>query len=303
MGKVSPTSYVVNKGRSVLDEGSNNGKSIMVEDANTVKKVVDKGKSIMVKEDCHVHLSVCRNNGIVIQDNVNPSVVKNKLVDYLSSGEDELIELRKRTSEAKNAPKLSLRLKSIPYMMWTLTEGCETKGSTVKVGVTVNPDDKTYFDRFYVCFKGLKYGWKLGCRKIIALDSYFLKTPSNKDSWSWFLDLLGDDLEMPSGNGLTLMSDQHKAASNATYPGMFNKIIEKIKRANSKVYEYLLKKEPKTCSRAYFHIGTGYSQKDKTEAKTDKTEHGIERAPKSQPDKSKPKPKLKKYLMGPHVPI
>ncbi|GJR40732.1 hypothetical protein Tco_1216416 [Tanacetum coccineum] len=28
-------------------------------------------------------------------------------------------------------------------------------GSTVKLGVTVNPDDKTYFDRFYVCFVGL----------------------------------------------------------------------------------------------------------------------------------------------------
>ncbi|GJW58654.1 hypothetical protein Tco_0105385 [Tanacetum coccineum] len=100
MGKVNPTSYVVNKGRSVLDEGSDNGKSIMVEDANTVKKVVDKGKSIMVKEDCPVHLPVRRNNGIVIQDNVNPSVVKSD-----TDSENELIELRKRTSEAKNAPK------------------------------------------------------------------------------------------------------------------------------------------------------------------------------------------------------
>ena len=32
-------------------------------------------------------------------------------------------------------------------------------GSTVKVGVTVNPDEKTYFDRFYVCFHGLKVVW------------------------------------------------------------------------------------------------------------------------------------------------
>ncbi|GKC09288.1 hypothetical protein Tco_1000898, partial [Tanacetum coccineum] len=50
--------------------------------------------------------------------------------------------------------------------------------STVKVGVTVNPDDKTYFDRFYVCFKDLKDGWKLGCRKVIALDGCFLKKPN-----------------------------------------------------------------------------------------------------------------------------
>ena len=49
------------------------------------------------------------------------------------------------------------------------------EGSTVKIGVIVNPDEKTYFDRFYVCFKGLKEGWKLGCRKIIALDGCFFK--------------------------------------------------------------------------------------------------------------------------------
>ena len=34
----------------------------------------------------------------------------------------------------------------------------------------------------------------------------------NKDNWSWFLDLLRKDLDMPTGNGLTLMSDQHKVS-------------------------------------------------------------------------------------------
>ncbi|GJY33535.1 hypothetical protein Tco_0418004 [Tanacetum coccineum] len=49
------------------------------------------------------------------------------------------------------------------------------EGSTIKVGATVNPDEKTYFDRFYVCLNGLKEGWKLGFRNIIALDGCFLK--------------------------------------------------------------------------------------------------------------------------------
>ncbi|GKC50749.1 hypothetical protein Tco_1073494 [Tanacetum coccineum] len=35
-------------------------------------------------------------------------------------------------------------------------------GSTVKLRVTVNPNNKTYFDRFYVCFAGLADGWKTG---------------------------------------------------------------------------------------------------------------------------------------------
>ncbi|GKD94899.1 hypothetical protein Tco_1374736, partial [Tanacetum coccineum] len=51
-------------------------------------------------------------------------------------------------------------------------------GSTIKLGVTVNPDDKTYFDRFYVCFVRLTDRWKAGCRKVIALDGCFLKSPN-----------------------------------------------------------------------------------------------------------------------------
>ncbi|GJZ55800.1 multidrug resistance-associated protein 5 [Tanacetum coccineum] len=76
-----------------------------------------------------------------------------------------------------------------------------------------------------------------GCRKIIALDGCFLKRPNqgeiltaigrdgnnhiypvalavvnveNKDNWTWFLELLEEDLGCSRGNGLTLMSDQHK---------------------------------------------------------------------------------------------
>ncbi|GKD05577.1 multidrug resistance-associated protein 5, partial [Tanacetum coccineum] len=110
-------------------------------------------------------------------------------------------------------------------------------GSTVKLGVTVNPDGKTYFDRFYVCFAGLADGWKAWCRKIIAIDGCFLKSPNqgeiltaigtdgnkhiypvawavvnveNKDNWTWFLELLERDLGSSRENGLTRMSDQHK---------------------------------------------------------------------------------------------
>nr|GEX30522.1 multidrug resistance-associated protein 5 [Tanacetum cinerariifolium] len=49
-------------------------------------------------------------------------------------------------------------------------------GSTVMLEVSVNPDDKTYFDRFYVCLAGLADGWKAWCRKVNALDGYFLKS-------------------------------------------------------------------------------------------------------------------------------
>nr|GEW03648.1 multidrug resistance-associated protein 5 [Tanacetum cinerariifolium] len=82
-----------------------------------------------------------------------------------------------------------------------------------------------------------KDGWKADCRKIIALDDCFLERPNqgeiltaigrdgnnhiypvawavvnveNKDNWTWFLELLEEDLGCSRGNMLTLMSDQHK---------------------------------------------------------------------------------------------
>nr|GEX30523.1 multidrug resistance-associated protein 5 [Tanacetum cinerariifolium] len=110
-------------------------------------------------------------------------------------------------------------------------------GSTVMLEVSVNPYDKTYFDRFYVCLAGLADGWKAWCRKVNALDGYFLKSHNqgeilnairrdgnnriylvawavvnveNKENWSWFFELLEEDLGCNKGNGLTLMSNQHK---------------------------------------------------------------------------------------------
>ena len=110
-------------------------------------------------------------------------------------------------------------------------------GSTVKIGVNSMPDGKTYFSNFYVCFEGLKQGWRVSCRRLINLDGCFLKglctwelicvvgrdannhifliewavvCVENKENLKWFLENLRDDLGMENGFGITLMSDQHK---------------------------------------------------------------------------------------------
>nr|GEV09260.1 hypothetical protein [Tanacetum cinerariifolium] len=83
-------------------------------------------------------------------------------------------------------------------------------GSTVKLRVT-NTDDKTYYDRFHVCFGGLKEQFKNWCRRVFALDGCFLKSPNQ-----------GADLDMPTGQGLTLMSDQHKGLIEAVKQVMPN---------------------------------------------------------------------------------
>ena len=103
------------------------------DDGNTVKKAMDRGKAKMVEQDRPPKLPVRRNKGIVIQDNDNPSVMQSdtssdsesdpslginfslysdseseysdKSVDYLSEGEEELRELRKRITESKKERK------------------------------------------------------------------------------------------------------------------------------------------------------------------------------------------------------
>nr|KAJ0186936.1 hypothetical protein LSAT_V11C900479560 [Lactuca sativa] len=115
-------------------------------------------------------------------------------------------------------------------------------GSTCKVSVINNPDGKSYFYIFYICFKALSSGRKSGCKKMIGLDGCFLKgevkdellttiardannqvypiawvvvDAENKPNWTWFLELTHDDLILDGGRGLVIISDQHKGLLEA----------------------------------------------------------------------------------------
>ncbi|GJX56499.1 calcium/proton exchanger [Tanacetum coccineum] len=89
----------------------------------------------------------------------------------------------------------------------------------------------------YIRFKGVASGWKAGCRRVIGLDGCFLKHTCKRElltaigrdvinqmypiawvvvrvkntlSWSWFLSLLQEDLELGHGARLIIISDSHK---------------------------------------------------------------------------------------------
>ncbi|GJZ07113.1 hypothetical protein Tco_0540906, partial [Tanacetum coccineum] len=122
----SPVKKIVDKGKSPIKKKIDKGESLL-------KKTMDKGKSKVLLDDIPVRKHVRRKNGIVIEENVNPvamdtdsdsesesedvdkfnytlytdseSDYSDKYVDYLSEGEDELIDLMKRKTEAKKAPK------------------------------------------------------------------------------------------------------------------------------------------------------------------------------------------------------
>nr|GEV95282.1 pentatricopeptide repeat-containing protein [Tanacetum cinerariifolium] len=144
------------------------------------------------------------------------------------------------------------------------------EGSTIKIDVIVNPYAKTYFDRFYIPNFGelLTAVGRDGNNHIFPV-AWAVVTIGNKDNWSWFLELLADDLKISNCFGLTLMLDQHKrlieavkevmplniGTSKASYPQLFTKIMQKIKLVNPRAHEYLIKKDPKSWSRAFFQEG------------------------------------------------
>ena len=120
--------------------------------------------------------------------------------------------------------------------------------STVKVNVEEN-EGEPIFKRFYACLKACKDSF-ISCRPIIGLDEAFLKRKyrgelltvigrdandqmlpiayvvvevENKDSWSWFLELLIEDL----GGSVVctsyiFISDKQKVHSNSSsFPTYF----------------------------------------------------------------------------------
>ncbi|CAI9299781.1 unnamed protein product [Lactuca saligna] len=90
----------------------------------------------------------------------------------------------------------------------------------------------------------------------------------NKQNWKWFLELLIDDLHLNLGNGSSLMSDQHKKrftgaiyhtlfwrASKAITEHAFKVVMKEIKTLNPDAHQYLMEKDPKIWSIAFFQTG------------------------------------------------
>ena len=113
------------------------------------------------------------------------------------------------------------------------------------------PDANTYFSKFYICFEGLKQGWKGSCRRVKNLDGCFLKglcsgelicvvgrdannhifpiawavvCEENKENWKWFLENLKDDIQVDDGSGITMISDHHKVNHLLYFIFLVNKI-------------------------------------------------------------------------------
>nr|KAJ0226599.1 hypothetical protein LSAT_V11C100026480 [Lactuca sativa] len=109
---------------------------------------------------------------------------------------------------------------------------------TTNMDTTPNCNNSTrQFKRMYVCLGALKKGFKIGMMDFLGLDGAFMKGPfpgqiltavgvdsnngiyplayaivetENTNSWKWFLECLGDDLDMHANSNFTFISDRHK---------------------------------------------------------------------------------------------
>ncbi|GKD46555.1 heat stress transcription factor B-4-like protein [Tanacetum coccineum] len=112
--------------------------------------------------------------------------------------------------------------------------------TTVKITVERNTDPSLptrVFQRIYVCLGALKLGFKACRRDLLGLDGAFMKGPfpgqvlvavgldsnnkiyplayalveaETKSSWCWFLQCLGDDIDLHPNSNFTFISDRQK---------------------------------------------------------------------------------------------
>ncbi|KAK8677587.1 hypothetical protein V6N13_143116 [Hibiscus sabdariffa] len=140
-------------------------------------------------------------------------------------------------------------------------------GSTVSIQVHMNDVGQAMLFRIYVCFQALKQGWKDGCRPFIGVDGCWLKTAQKGE---WFLKKLFTDLEHPTGEGITLMSDQQKglvkvlvedypdtaykmcARHLSTYIEEFDDNLQKLEKLGPTSTEDLLQNPVQHWAKAYF---------------------------------------------------
>lgn len=100
----------------------------------------------------------------------------------------------------------------------------------------LDEDDLPVFERAYIGFSSLRKGFLKACRYLICFDACFLKSPLGgcllaaigkdcngkmwpiswavvekecQDSWTWFFEILFEDLNIVDGFGWTFMSDKH----------------------------------------------------------------------------------------------
>ncbi|GJX54955.1 mutator type transposase [Tanacetum coccineum] len=166
--------------------------------------------------------------------------------------------------------------------------------TTIKIAVERNTDPSLptrVFQRIYVCLGVLKLGFRACRRDLFGLDGAFMKGPflgqvlvavgldlnnriyplayalveaECKSSWCWFLQYLGDDIDLHPNLNFTFISNRQKGwcgqaykdllwrAASATNVRDFEKCMLKLNTMNPKAHEWLNKIPAEHWARSYF---------------------------------------------------
>ncbi|XP_023731200.2 uncharacterized protein LOC111878947 [Lactuca sativa] len=195
-------------------------------------------------------------------------------------------------------------------------------GTNVKIDCYTEPNlnsDTRTFRRIYICLGALKEGFKANLRDFIGLDGTFMKGPypgqiltvvgvdsnngiyplayalvenETKNSWTWFLEQLGDDLELYANSNFTFILDRQKgiipaiaklfpqvehrfclrhiyenmkrqwkdkelkdlvwACATATTIRHFEKALEELKKFKAEAHDWLIQIPPAHWARSHF---------------------------------------------------
>ncbi|XP_075666037.1 uncharacterized protein LOC142635859 [Castanea sativa] len=140
--------------------------------------------------------------------NVKMSVIKDRVVNKF-----KVHISRYQASRAKGRAK-ELVHRTFTKQYAQLGDYCEellrsNLRSTILISTNrPQPHLQPKFERLYVCLDACKRGFLAVCRPFIGVDGCHLK--ETKDSWTWFMKRLLDDIGSLRAEGWTFMSDQQK---------------------------------------------------------------------------------------------
>ncbi|KAK9007037.1 hypothetical protein V6N11_019365 [Hibiscus sabdariffa] len=168
-----------------------------------------------------------------------------KLKDMMRLAKDELkVELNKNLCQRarvwanqKIRGRLEDEFNKLFDCVYTLREA-DPNGTFDLFVQRPTPSANPIFKRLYVCFGGLKEGFKKHCRPVLSLDGCYLKGDfkgeilaavgrdgnnqifpvawavvevENRETWAWFLEHIQIDLEIGDGDRFTILSDMQKS--------------------------------------------------------------------------------------------
>nr|GEW68320.1 hypothetical protein [Tanacetum cinerariifolium] len=139
--------------------------------------------------------------------------------------------------------------------------------TTVKIAVERNTDPflpTRVFQRIYICLGAFKLAVGLDSNNGIYSLAYALVEAESKSSWCWFLQCLGDDIDLHPNSNFTFISDRKKGWCGQAYKDLlwrvasatnvrdFEKCMLGLKAMNPKAHEWLNKIPAEHWAMSYF---------------------------------------------------